>query len=133
MMFTYIFSKTYYFYVRVFREEDIPHWFASAVLTLLLVINIVVILDVVLFIIKPEIIKDINVYYKYFALITLFGTIFYMHRGGRYKKVLKSFDSLSRKRNRTLGIISVIYISLLIGGFICIGELVRDFNANLLG
>ncbi len=130
-MFTYIFSKAYFFYVRVFREKDIPHWFASAILALLWVMNVIVLLNLFLYLVQPEIIKEINVYYKYFALVLLLVTIFYMSYGGRYQLILKTFEELSRKRKRTLGILSLIYISLLFCSFFYIGELIRIYNSGI--
>jgi hypothetical protein len=79
MLYKYIFYKVYFFYVRAFKEKEIPHWFASSVITLIMVANIIVVVDALMYFTYPKVNKSIDVYYKYFALVVLAGVMWFVN------------------------------------------------------
>tara|TARA_B110001450_G_C17571487_1_gene460965 strand:- start:403 stop:798 length:396 start_codon:yes stop_codon:yes gene_type:complete len=128
ILYKYIFYKIYLFYVRVFKEKEIPHWFAAGVLTLILVTNIVVLLDISLYHIYPEIIKSIEIYYKYFALFVLTCMVLFVNYKNRYKRILESCERLPKRKRKMLSCIGVLYVVALFVAFLWMGELIRAFN-----
>lgn len=128
ILFKYIFYKVYFFYIRAFKEKEIPHWFASSVITLIIVANLIIIADFLLYFLNPEIIKSINQYYKYFALVVLVGVMFFINSKNRYLKILEDCEQLSKSKRKVLGYISVLYIVVVFIGFIWVGELIRNYN-----
>ena len=128
ILYKYIFYKIYVQSGRVFKEKEIPHWFAAGVLTLILVTNIVVLLDISLYHIYPEIIKSIEIYYKYFALFVLTCMVLFVNYKNRYKRILESCERLPKRKRKMLSCIGVLYVVALFVAFLWMGELIRAFN-----
>lgn len=128
MLLKYIFCKVYFFYVRVFKEKEIPHWFGASVLTLIIVANLIVITDLLLYFSYPEIIKSINTYYKYFALVILAGVMFLINSKNRYLSIIKECEQLPKNKEKVLDYISFFYITGVLIGFLWVGELIRNYN-----
>ncbi len=128
ILFKYIFYKVYFFYVKVFKEKEIPHWFASSVLTLIVVANLIIIADLLLYFTNPEIIKSINTYYKYFALVVLAGVMFFINSNNRYLKIIEDCEQLPKSKRKVLGYISTLYVVAVFVGFFWVGELIRNYN-----
>ncbi len=99
MLYKYIFYKVYFFYVWAFKEKEIPHWFAASVLTVILVVNIVTVIDGLLYYTNPGTIKYINIYYKYFTLCVLLGVMLFVNYKDRYKQIIDSCEILPKSKN----------------------------------
>ncbi len=128
ILFKYIFYKVYFFYVKVFKEKEIPHWFASSVVTLIVVANLIIIADLLLYFTNPEIIKSINTYYKYFALVVLAGVMFFINTKNRYLNIIEDCEQLPKSKRKVLGYLSILYVIAVFVGFFWVGELIRDYN-----
>ena len=128
ILFKYIFYKVYFFYVKAFREKEIPHWFASSVITLIVVANLIIIADLLLYFTNPEIIKSINTYYKYFALVVLAGVMFFINSKNRYLNIIDDCEQLPKSKRKVLGYISILYVTVVFVGFFWVGELIRNYN-----
>ena len=128
ILFKYIFYKVYFFYVKAFREKEIPHWFASSVITLIVVANLIIIADLLLYFTNPEIIKSINTYYKYFALVVLAGVMFFINSKNRYLNIIDDCEQLPKSKRKVLGYISILYVVAVFVGFFWVGELIRNYN-----
>ncbi len=128
MLFKYIFYKVYLFYVKAFKEKEIPHWFAASVITLIVVVNLIIIADLLLYSVNPEIIKSINLYYKYFGLVALAGVMFFINSKNRYLKIIEDCEQLPKSKKKVLGYLSILYVSVVFVGFFWVGELIRNYN-----
>ena len=128
MLYKYIFCKVYFFYIKVFNEKEIPHWFAASVITLIVVVNIIFFADGLQYLIYPEINKSIDIYYKYFALVILAGIMFFINRKNRYLKIIEDCEQLPKSKRKVLGYISILYVTAVFVGFFWVGELIRDYN-----
>lgn len=126
ILFKYMFYKVYFFYVKVFKEKEIPHWFASSVITLIVVANLIVVADLLLYFLNPEIIKSINTYYKYFALVVLAGVMFFINSKNRYINIIEDCEQLPKSKKKILSYVSIFYVIVVVVGFIWVGELIRN-------
>ena len=128
ILFKYIFYKVYFFYVKAFKEKEIPHWFASSVITLIVVANLIIIADLLLYFTNPEIIKSIHTDYKYFALVVLTGVMFFINSKNRYLNIIEDCEQLPKSKRKILGYISILYVVAVFVGFFWVGELIRNYN-----
>lgn len=128
LLYKYIFYKVYFFYIQVFKEKDIPHWFAASVITLIFVTNIVVASNALLYIYTPESIQLVDIYYKYFALVVLVVVMWYINTRRRYLHFIKDVDKLPNNKRRLLSYISVLYVLAVFVCFFGMSELIRDYN-----
>ena len=128
ILYKYIFYKVYFFYIKVFKEKEISHWFAASVITLIVVVNIIFFADGLQYLIYPEINKSIDIYYKYFALVILAGIMFFINRKNRYLKIIEDCEQLPKGKRKVLGYISILYVTAVFVAFFWIGELIRDYN-----
>jgi len=127
MLYKYIFYKVYFFYIRVFKEKEIPHWFASTIVTLILVMNILAVIEVFLYLFQPELIITISEYFKYFSLLILAGVMSYTNMRKRYLSFIKDIDKLPKNKRRSLGYISFLYVLVVFVCFFGMSEIIRDF------
>jgi len=129
LLYKYMFCRVYYFYVNAFKETDIPHYFATAVVSVLFMTNVVFVMDSFFFFFKREWL-DFGSYYKFLALIVLFAALFFIQKKQRYQHILNDHEQLSKRARNTLLVISVFYV--LVSGFsICwIGEEIRQFHVE---
>ena len=128
LLFRYIFYKVYFFYINVFNEKEIPHWFAGIVLSIILVTNVTLILDSVMYLVCPEIMTSVNIYYKYFALFASLYMIWYVNYKNRYKRIIEACEQLPNQKRKILSYIGVLYVVTVFVAFIWIGELIRAYN-----
>lgn len=107
----YIFTKVYYFYVRVFKEKEIPHWFAGAVVSIILSFLLDGIYFLLLYCFYPS--KSLEIFSGYLGhigLATGLTTVIYVSIGDRYKRILSKVEKLDKIKKRRLGIIAVLYV-----------------------
>lgn len=128
MLYKYIFYKVYFFYVKAFKEREIPHWFASSVIALIMVANIIVVTDSLLYYTNPEIIKSINIYYKYFALFVLVCVMWFVNNKKTHIRIIDSCEKLPKSKKKVLGYLSILYVIMVFVGFFWIGALIREYN-----
>ena len=128
ILFKYIFYKVYFFYIKAFKEKEIPHWFAASVITLIVVANLIIIADLLLYLASPEIIKSINTYYKYLALFVLVGVMFFINSKNRYLKIIEDCEQLPKSKKKVLGYISILYVVAVFVGFFWVSYLIRNYN-----
>lgn len=128
LLYKYIFYKVYFFYINKFKEKEIPHWFAAGIITLILVSNIVVVIDILSYITYPEINKKIDVYYKYFALFVLLIVLLFINYKNRYKQIISTCENLPESKKTVLGYISIAYVLVVFVCFFWISELIREYN-----
>ena len=128
ILYKYLFYKVYFFYVNVFKEKEIPHWFAASVITVILVVNIVIVIDTLLYLINPELIKSINLYYKYFALFVLLCIMLFINYKDKYKQIIDTCEKLTKRKRKILSYISVLYILTLFIYFVWLAQLIREFH-----
>ena len=125
MLYKYMFSRVYYFYLHVFREEQIPHYFSCCVLAVILTSNIVIVSDLILYFYVPQHLY-LGGYYKFLALLVLAVLFFLICRGNAYLKILKLDSALSKKKKNVLAVASILYILVSIVGVSWIAEVIRD-------
>ena len=126
LLFRYIFYKVYFFYINVFKEKEIPHWFAAGVMSIILVTKVTLILDSILYLIYPEIITSVNIYYKYFALFVLIYMVLFVNYKNRYKRIIETCERLPKRKKIMLSYIGVLYVVTLFVAFLWVGELIRS-------
>lgn len=124
-LYNYIFGKAYYFCINVFKEKAFPQYFASGVVTLAFVTNIIVIIELVELIMLPTKINTLGEYHGFFALACFVLILLYVNLKKRHEIIIKRFDDkLANKRN--LKIVSIIYILSLFVVFFLLGGLLRS-------
>ncbi|MFA6925254.1 MAG: hypothetical protein WC223_13495 [Bacteroidales bacterium] len=128
LLYKFIFYKVYFFYVRVFKEEAIPHYFTSTIVSLLFVCNVVTLEQLYLYFINQSMIGALNNYDKYFALVVLFSVILFVSFKKRYLTIIKECEELPKEERKNLAILSILYASITFICFFWSGYLIREYN-----
>ncbi|NCA85796.1 MAG: hypothetical protein EOM83_09500 [Clostridia bacterium] len=128
ILFKYIFCKVYFFYVKAFREKEIPHWFASGILSVILIGTIQVMIDFYSFFFNPEIIGIYTSYNKYVVLVLGLSLMYYVSKQKKYLKIIEDCERLPKSKKKVLGYISILYVIVVFVGFFWVGELIRNYN-----
>ncbi len=128
MLFKYIFFRICIFYIKVFKETKIPHWFSALIIAIILMANIQVIIDSYTYFYDKETIGLFTAYNEYIVLLIGFSIILYTSKQKRYIQIIEACNNLSKKRKRTLDIVSSIYLLTLFVLFFWLGSLIRQYN-----
>lgn len=128
ILFKYIFYKVYKFYIQVFKEKAIPHWFAAEIVSILMIGTFQVLADSYSYFFNPKTIGVYTVYNKYLVLLLGFLLILYVNKGKRYLKIIDECSQLNKNKQKILLYISVLYFFLVIISFFWIGFLIREYN-----
>lgn len=131
LLYKFIFSKVYFFYLRFFQEKEIPHWFASSVISLIFIANFVIVANLLLLIINPKLISEANTYYKYLAIITLAAIMRYVNRKGKYREIINEYEGLQSSKRQLLSYLSILYVLIILIAFFYVGNLVRKYHSLL--
>lgn len=129
-LYKYIFSRAYYFCIRVFKEKDFPQFFASIVISMIFVGSIIVVLELIEYLMLPTVINIYGDYHGYFSLTMLVGIAFFINRNGYYSVILKEYEAMTAEERKTLGLWSWIYTGVLLFGFFYLGYLLREYGIN---
>lgn len=127
-LFVYIFGKTFFIYEKIYADKDHPQYFSSSMIALLTVLSIAVLTDLIIYPIDPSLITIFYDYYKYAALAILFFMWWFFHPKRRYLKIVEDYKEISDKKKRLLGIVSIVYVLLLLFTFFKMSDLVRAYN-----
>jgi len=130
ILFKYIFYKVYFFYIKAFKEKEIPHWFAAGILAVIIVGTLQVLVDFYSYFFNPEIIGIYTSYNKYLVLLLGFSLMLYVSKQKRYLKIIDDCEQLPKSKRKILGYVSVLYVTAVFVGFFWVGELIREYNAN---
>ena len=128
ILFKYIFYKVYFFYVKAFREKEIPHWFAAGILAVIIVGTLQVLIDFYSYFFSTEIIGIYTSYNKYLVLVLGFSLMYYVSKQKRYLKIIEDCEQLPKSKRKVLGYISILYVVAVFVGFFWVGELIRNYN-----
>lgn len=127
VLFVYIFGKTFFIYEKIYADKEFPQYFSSSVIALLTVLSIAVLTDLIIYPIDPSLITVFYYYFKYAALAILFFMWWFFHPKRRYLKIVEDYKKISDKKKRLLGIVSIIFVILLLFAFFKMSDLVRAF------
>jgi hypothetical protein len=117
--------------LRFFQEKEIPHWFASSVISLIFVANFVIVANLLILIINPKLISEANTYYKYLAIITLAAIMRYVNRKGKYREIINEYEGLQSSKRQLLSYLSILYVLIILIAFFYVGNLVRKYHSLL--
>jgi len=129
-LYKYIFYKAYFFCSNVLKEKESPQYFASGVVTLALVTNLVIVLEIIEYSFLPNRINIFGNYHGYFAVIFWLLLSFYLNQSKRYVRILNFCKDLKNDTRKNLYRISLIYLLALFIGFFLMGALLREYNIN---
>lgn len=130
MLYKYIFYKVYFFYVKIFKEKEIPHWFAAGIVAVIIVANFQVLVDFYSYFFNKEIISIYTSYNKYLVLVLGFSFMWYVSRQKRYQRILDTCENLPKSKKKVLGYVSVLYVIVVFICFFWLGGLIRDYNMH---
>ncbi len=125
-LYSYIFTKAYFFCINVFKEKEFPQYFAIITVTLIGVTNLYIILSLIEYIMLPDRFIPYDGYFKYFSLASVLTSLAYFNYKERYKAILSYNSELSSLKARRLKTVSIIYVLLLFVGFFTVGALLRN-------
>ena len=128
ILYKYIFYKVYFFYIKVFKEKEISHWFAAGIIAVIIVGTLQVLVDFYSYFFNLEVIGDYTSYNKYLVLVLGFSLMFYVSKQKRYLKIIEDCEQLPKGKRKVLGYISILYVTAVFVAFFWIGELIRDYN-----
>ena len=127
-LFIYIFGRTFFIYEKIYADKDHPQYFSSSLIALLTVLSLAVITDIIIYPIDPSLITVFYDYYKFLAIAILFFMWWFFHPKKRYLKIVEDYKEISVKKKRLLGILSLVYILVLLVIFFKMSNLVRAYN-----
>lgn len=131
IMHKFIFFKVYHFYVNFFGEKDIPHFFASAVLSILVYGVGLSILMLLQFLFGNDVFDELSNYWTYIATFGMFFLIYKLHKREKYKDILIEVNALDVKVKNRLTVLSILYSFSVVAGCIVLLGLVRNLNSNI--
>ena len=126
IIYKYIFCKAYYIAIRVFKETEFPWAFGAIVVTLCLVMTILDILQIVRYLMLPKRIDMYDQFHSYIALALCAAIQIYAWRNKKYISILQDCKSISPQKRRILRVVSVIYILIIVVGFLELPGLTRN-------
>jgi uncharacterized membrane protein YhaH (DUF805 family) len=129
-LYRFIFTKAYSFCINIFKEKEFPQYFATGMVTLVIITNFYILLSLVEYLMLPLRFNQYGEYYKYFALIVLAIALFYVNNNKRYQKILEHNGNISERKKKRLKIISIVYLVFLFVTFFLLGALLREYNIN---
>lgn len=107
-LFAYIFTKSYYICIDIFKEKEFPFAWGTAVVVIFLTLNIWSVLGICEFLFFPNCFDWIS-YYKYFAVSFLLISWLIVY----YKKadvtILQYYDTFSLRKKKILRVFSLVY------------------------
>jgi len=126
--FLYIYYKSYYFCIRIFKEKEFPQIWAGSVVAFLIFTNIVVLLEIVEYWMLPQRINIYSEYHKFFALAFIGIMQLYLHINKRYLRLLDYYKDIPETTKRVFRILSIVYYISLAFGFFFLALLLRENN-----
>ena len=128
ILFKYIFYKVYFFYVKAFKEKEIPHWFAAGIIAVIIIGTLQVLVDFYSYFFNPEVIGVYTSYNKYLVLLLGFSLMLYVSKQKRYLNIIDDCERLPKSKKKVLDYISILYVTAVFVGFFWVGELIRNYN-----
>lgn len=129
-LFSYIFVKSHWLCVNVFKEKEFPEYFASGVVAMIVVGTITVTADIIGYLVNPDALIEYGGVYKYFSLSSLLLFWLYFGYMKKYMIFMNHFRRISDSKKKVLKIISFIYLIVLIVAFFGMGNIIRDYNLS---
>lgn len=125
---SYIFIKSHWLCVNVFKEKEFPEYYASGIIGILIAGTVTFLLNTILYLIDPNLINEIFGYYKYFSLGTLLLFWGYFGHFRKYTVFVDHFKNMSESKKKIVSVLSVVYIIVIVVGFFGIGDVMRNYN-----
>lgn len=125
-LYKYIFGKAYLLCINILKEKEFPQYFASGVITLTIVSNVLIVIEFIEYVILPTKINTFGEYHGYFALFSYIIVLLYVNIKKRYEGIIYQFEIMPSKKKKKLKIYSIIYLVSLIFCFFYLGALLRD-------
>ena len=129
VLYRYIFTKAYLFCMNVLKEKEFPQYFASGVVTLAMVTNIIIFLELIEYFSFPIRVHVFGEYHGYFALFSWGVVLLYVNNKKRYLKIIEQSSNISHKKKK-LRTYSIVYLVFLFIGFFLLGALLREYNID---
>ncbi len=129
-LFSYIFHKSYFLCVNVFKEKEFPEFFASGIIAVVIVGTIMVFVNVFLYQINPSLINMIFEYYKYFSLGSVLFFWWYFGYMKKYVVFMNHFERMSNTKKRAMKVVSILYLILLLVLFFGMSDIMRTYNLS---
>lgn len=125
---SYIFTKSYWLCVNIFKEKEFPEYFASGIIAVLITGTVIFLVNSVLYIIDPSLINIIFGYYKYLSLgmvLLFWGYFGYLKK---YIIFVNRFEKMSEAKKKIFKVLSVFYILIVIVAFFGMSNAMRAYN-----
>ena len=122
----FLFTQIYDFYLKVFKEDDIPHWFATIVISI--VFSAIVIDILLLYHIGFKLNTELKLS-QYSAGITSFCltlSLFIFLKKGHYKDILRESKKLSTAKKTMVSIGLIVFLILIFTTLIFCITTIRD-------
>ena len=126
----YIFCKSYFFCIRVFKEKDFPQIWAGSVLAFIIIINVIVLLELAEYMMLPHRINIYYDYHKYFAIVFWGLMLIYIHINKKYIRILEYCKTIPQKKKKVFRILSILYYLFLAISFFLMSHLLREYNIS---
>lgn len=127
---SYIFMKSHWLCVNVFKEKEFPEYFASGVIAMVVVGTITVTADIIGYWVNPDALNEYGGFYKYFSLGSVLFSWLYFGYMKKYMVFMDHFERISDSKKKVLKVVSFIYLIVLLVTFFGMGNIIRDYNLS---
>jgi len=128
--FAYIFAKSYFVCINVFREKEFPFAWGTAVVVFFVTLNIGVIVDLIEYFFFPNKFFPWNKYYGYFIGLVLIISWLFVYYFKLDKRILRYYKNIPDKKKRVLRLTSLLYYAISILSYFYVAELIRSIRLH---
>lgn len=126
--FVYIFAKSYFVCINVFKEKEFPFAWGTAVVVFFITLNIGVIVDLIEYFFFPNEFIHWNKYYGYILGFVLIMSWLFVYYYKLEKIILGYYEDIPEGKKRVLRLASFIYYAISIVSYFYVAELMRSIR-----
>lgn len=104
------------------------YFYGVIIVTLFVSLNLYLIMNVLLYYFMPDELDLIGEYFKFIITAILLLVLIYVRREKRYVQIMEKCKKFPKKKKNLYGILSLLYLVILITCNLWIGEFIRDYN-----
>jgi hypothetical protein len=98
----------------VFKEKEIPHWFAGGMVALILNFSLMWLSGLLYYLYPSDWIDTVSGYLKYLGLASIIFAVIFVSTGDRYKTILEKIEQLDKSKKIKLGAVAIVYVLIVI-------------------
>jgi hypothetical protein len=124
----YVFTKGFYFCIRVFREKDEAWVFGALTFSMAIATALITIVEFIEVLMLPKRLYVYQPYFAYASFAMAILSLFYFRRDRKYIRVVEHVNALPEPKKKRFFRIMVIYFTVIVVGMLTCGYILHEFN-----